>query len=298
MAFKTQSIELAQQSLEKAYQQCETLARAHYENFPVASHFLPKKIRRPIAVIYAFARQADDIADEGDFTTTERLKQLETYWKGLEEITQQEEVAQKTALSHPVFIALNDVFKKYPTLPIGLFFDLLTAFKQDVVKKAYNNFEEVLHYCKHSANPVGRLLLYLTDNASAENLSYSDDICTALQLINFLQDLDSDLTLRDRCYLPTDEMHAMNISKVDFKAHNESSIMQDFIATQILRAERLLQNGSPLGKNLKGLFGFEIRVIINAVNTVIQQLKQRRCIYERPTLKLWHWPKVLLTALK
>ncbi|HQY22865.1 MAG TPA: squalene synthase HpnC [Gammaproteobacteria bacterium] len=278
--------------LENAYQKCEILALTHYENFPVASRFLPKKIRRPIAVIYAFAREADDIADEGDFTIASRLEQLEHYEKNLEKIT------QGIVPSHPVFIALNDVLKKHPTLPISLFFNLLTAFKQDVIKKEYNDFEEVLNYCKYSANPVGRLLLYLTNNASTENLSYSDDICTALQLINFLQDLDSDLTLRDRCYLPIDEMHAMHISKEDFKTHQQSAAMQNFIITQLLRTERLLQNGSPLGKNLSGLFGFEIRIIINAANTIVQQLKKRRCIYDRPTLKRWHWPKVLLTALK
>ncbi|HXH55052.1 MAG TPA: squalene synthase HpnC [Gammaproteobacteria bacterium] len=278
--------------LERAYQQCETLARTHYENFPVASRFLPKKIRRPIAVIYAFARQADDIADEGDLTTTARLEQLKHYWKNLEKIT------QGIAPSDPVFIALDDVIKKNPMLPIALFFNLLTAFKQDVVKKEYNDFAEVLDYCKYSANPVGRLLLHLTDNASTENLAYSDNICTALQLINFLQDLDSDLTLRDRCYLPRDEMHAMNIAKEDFQSYKQSATIHDFIKTQLIRAEHLLQNGSSLGENLRGLFGFEIRVIINAANTIVQQLKKRSGIYERPTLKLWHWPKILLTALK
>lgn len=292
MACKAESIMLSPTILENAYQQCERLAHSHYENFPVASYFLPKKIRRPIAVIYAFARQADDIADEGNFTEPARLEQLETYWQSLEKITNGIELVD------PLFIALNDVLKKHPELPVKLFFDLLTAFKQDVVKKEYHNFEEVLDYCKHSANPVGRLLLYLTDNASAENLAYSDDICTALQLVNFLQDLDADLTIRDRCYLPQDEMHAKHISKEDFKVHNQSVEIHELITMQLLRAEGLLQNGSALGKNLSGLFGFEIRIIINAVNTIIQQLKQRQSIYERPTLKLWHWPKVFIMPLK
>ncbi len=279
-------------TLESAYQQCETLAHTHYENFPVASYFLPKKIRRPIAVIYAFARQADDIADEGNLTTATRLKQLEDYEKSLAEIIQDITPAQ------PIFIALHDVIKKHPELPISLFFDLLTAFKQDVLKKEYHNFKEVLDYCQHSANPVGRLLLYLTNNASAKNLSYSDNICTALQLINFLQDLGSDLSNRDRCYLPLDEMHTINISREDFKTHQQSAAIDNFIMTQLLRAECLLKNGSPLGKNLKGLFGFEIRVIFNAANTVIQLLKKRRSIYKRPTLKFWHWPAILIAALK
>ncbi len=285
MALKTNCIE-------RGYQECEALAHSHYENFPVASRFLPQKIRRPIAVIYAFARQADDMADEGDLTEATRLAQLERYWQNLENIT------HDIIPTEPVFIALYDVLKKQPELPISLFFDLLKAFKQDVVKKEYNTFAEVLDYCKHSANPVGRLLLYLTNNASTENLAYADHICTALQLINFLQDLDSDLAIRNRCYLPLDDMRALHISKEDFKTHKQSSVMENFIIMQIKRAENLLDNGSLLGKNLKGLFGFEIRVTLRAVHTIIQQLKQRQCIYERPTLKFWHWPKILLTALK
>ena len=279
-------------ALERAYQQCEKVASTHYENFPIASRFLPQKIRRPIAVIYAFARQADDFADEGDFTTAMRLEKLAQYEKNLAEIL------QGLVPFDPIFIALADVVKQYPTLPTKLFFDLLTAFKQDVTKKEYAHFEEILDYCKYSANPVGRLMLHLTNNASAENLSYSDDICTALQLINFLQDLDADLTRRNRCYLPLDEMRTIHLSKEDFKAHKQSVAMQNFIRLQSLRAERLLLKGSPLGKNLGGLFGFEIRMIINAANTMVQSLKKRKNLYERPLFKFWHWPKVLITALR
>lgn len=284
--FNTQSVAFDNLALENAYQQCETLARTHYENFPVASRFLPKKIRRAIAVIYAFARRADDIADEGNFSQAERLEQLDTYWRSLEAIP------LGILPDDPVFVALDDVFKKHPNLPIQLFFDLLTAFKQDVTKKDYKNFEEVLFYCKHSANPIGQLLLYLTDNATPENLAYSDDICTALQLINFLQDLDSDLNIRNRCYLPQDEMAGLNISQKNLVDY------PDFIMKQLLRAETILQNGLPLGKNLKGLFGFEIRLIINAGQAIVECLKKRKRVYDRPTLKLRHWPRILIASIK
>lgn len=266
------------QSLESAYRHSEKLARSHYENFPVASRFLPKKIRRPIAVIYAFARQADDIADEGNMSPLERLEQLEQYGQSLEAIR------SDLLPQEPVFVALQDVLKNHPLLPIQLFFDLLTAFKQDVVKSTYKNFEELLAYCQYSANPIGRLLLHLTDNASPENLAYSDNICTALQLINFLQDLKSDLLIRNRRYLPQDELQASSYDAV--------------IHSQLLRAESLLEKGSPLGKNLTGLFGFEIRLIINAGRIIIQCLKNRKYKDERPTLQFWHWPKVLITSLK
>lgn len=282
----TQSVENTHELLESAYQQCERLAHTHYENFPVASRFLPKKIRRAIAVIYAFARRADDIADEGDLSQVERLEQLDMYWRSLEAIS------LGILPDDPVFVALNDVFKKHPNLPIQLFFDLLTAFKQDVVKHEYKNFEEVLYYCKHSANPIGQLLLYLTDNATPENLNYSDNICTALQLINFLQDLDSDLNIRNRCYLPQDEMANLNVSKKNLIDY------PDFVFNQLLRAERLLKNGAPLGKNLKGLFGFEIRLMINAGQAIVECLKNRKRVYDRPTLKPWHWPRVLIASIK
>jgi squalene synthase HpnC len=265
-------------SLESAYQASEALARSHYENFPVASRFLPKNIRRPIAVIYAFARQADDIADEGDFTESIRLEKLQNYWQALEKIT------QNVLPSESVFIALYDVLKKNPSLPTELLFDLLRAFKQDVVKKTYINFEEILNYCQYSANPIGRLLLHLTNNATPENLAYSDNICTALQLINFLQDVDSDLKLRNRCYLPQDEL----------KLQTQAIVIQ----TQLLRIEQLLKKGAPLGKNLTGLFGFEIRLIINAANIILKNLKNRKSDDERSTLKIWHWPQILILSLK
>jgi len=278
-------------SLEAAYQQCEKLARTHYENFPVASLFLPSKIRRSIAVIYAFARQADDIADEGNLTPDIRLKQLQYYWQSLEDI------AQKSPSKDPLFLALSDVLKQNPNLPITLFFDLLTAFKQDVIKNEYADFQEILNYCHYSANPVGRLLLYLTNTATKENLKHSDAVCTALQLINFLQDLQKDLTERNRCYFPQDEMRQYQVTTEMLKANHQTKAIRDFITTQLDRAELLLDSGSKLGKRLTGMFGFEVRLIIVSGKKIIHFLRHRKNIYDRPTLKPWHWPKLLWGSL-
>ncbi len=279
------------QVLESAYQQCETLARSHYENFPVASLMLPKGLRRPIAVIYAFARQADDIADEGHALPEVRSQQLDSYWKSLADIQ------NGIPATEPLFIALQDIFKNHPELPITLLFDLLRAFKQDIIKHDYQNFDEVLAYCRYSANPIGRLLLHLTHQATDQNLRYSDAICTSLQLINFLQDLRSDLLERNRCYLPQDEMTAFNLYPDMFKMGIEIDMMQKFIAKQLERIQGLFDFGTLLGKQLTGLFGFEIRLIIAGGQKIIDALYKRNSIYERPRLKAWQWLPLFWYAL-
>jgi squalene synthase HpnC len=285
-------VKSARISVPAAYQYCATLAKTHYENFPVASFILPKEIRRPISVIYAFARQADDIADEGTASQEIRLQQLQHYWQALENL--KSGIPPQEAL----FIALEDVLKKNPDLPISLFFNLLHAFKQDVVKNEYQNFQEILGYCRYSANPIGRLLLYLTHNASKENLLYADAVCSALQLINFLQDLKSDLLVRNRCYLPKDEMIALNISVTDLTSGKNSGVIQQLITKQLQRAEALLAEGATLTQRLTGLFGFEIRFIIAGGLQIIQALKKRKDVYARPTLKTWHLPLLLWHACK
>ncbi len=277
--------------LENAYQTCEALAHSHYENFPVASWFLPKKLRQAIASIYSFARRADDIADEGDLSQEIRLKELNNFWIQLDNIE------KKLPMNNLYFMALADTIQTF-NLPLSLFYDLLRAFKQDVVKNSYENFNEVLNYCQYSANPAGRLLLHLTKNATEENLKDSDKICTALQLINFLQDLDPDLQSRNRCYLPKDEMQQFNVSLENIRARQSSPEIQALIETQLKRAENLLNEGQKLGKRLKGLFGFEIRLIIASLKRMIQRLYARKSIYDRPKLRVWDTFYILLLFFK
>lgn len=281
--------------LESAYVQCEVLARTHYENFPVASYLLPKKIRRPIAVVYAFARQADDVADEGEISPLERLRQLQHFWLSLENI---KPGFISTKPTEPLFIALQDTFTQHPTLQIDLFFDLLRAFKQDVIKETYENFAEIYDYCHYSANPIGRLLLQLTNQATEENLKNSDAICTALQLINFLQDLKSDLIDRNRCYLPKDEMLKLNITLEQLLTCQKTEAIHTLINDQLTHALQLLNDGRGLGKRLKGMFGFEIRLVIHCAYHMISALQSRQDVYARPTLRWWHWPKILWLSLR
>ena len=170
----------------------------HYENFPVGSVLLPRDLRAPIAVIYRFARTADDIADEGNATACERLDRLNDYQEGLNRI----EIGKPA--QEPLFAAVAEVIAEYQ-LPIQLFRDLIDAFSQDVVKTRYADFNELMHYCRRSADPIGRLLLHLFKLATPTNLAWSDAICSSLQQINFWQDVAIDWEKR-RIYLPREDM--------------------------------------------------------------------------------------------
>ena len=168
----------ATQASESIFSESLALASQHYENFPVASIFLPKHLRVPVSLIYQFARQADDVADEGQLSIEQRLATLNQY---------RDELALLQAYIKPktTFFATLGAMIKDKKLSFAPFFDLLDAFSQDVTKTRYNNFEEVLDYCKRSANPVGRLMLELYGQSTPKNNNFSDHICTALQLINF-----------------------------------------------------------------------------------------------------------------
>lgn len=177
----------------------------HYENFPVASIILPRRLRPAVRAIYAFARTADDFADEGDAPASARLARLAEYHAHLHALERGE------AVDHPIFQALAPHIRAHG-LPYGLFHDLLSAFEQDVVKTRYAHFGEVMDYCKRSANPIGRLLLHLYGDRDEKHRAWSDGICSALQLINFLQDVEQDWT-KGRVYLPQDEMATYGITE-------------------------------------------------------------------------------------
>lgn len=239
-------------SLTQAYHYCKQLAQSHYENFPVASILLPKHLRQPISVIYAFARTADDFADEGDASQSERLNQLNQYSQALEQISRQSYQGNNL-----IFIALADVITKYK-LPINLFDDLLSAFKQDVVKSRYANFDEVLDYCTRSANPVGRLLLHLVGQTSEEQLKQSDKVCTALQLINFYQDIVQDYTESDRIYIPQDELAAAGLKEADL-IQPDSQKIAPLLRSLYQRTEVIMAEGCKLSVHLSGRMGWEVR---------------------------------------
>jgi squalene synthase HpnC len=255
----------------------------HYENFPVASLLVPARLRRPIEVIYRFARSADDIADEGDAPDAERLAGLAAYQAELDRIE------AGTAPQTPLFADLAKVIADY-RLPIQLFRDLLDAFAQDVIKKRYASYAELLDYCRRSANPVGRLVLHLFGRTEPEHLEQSDCICTALQLINFWQDVAVDWQ-KGRVYIPQTDFPHFRVSEAEIAAARVTpgwSALMDF---EIDRARALMRRGAPLVHALPGRLGWEIRLTVQGGLRILERIQRVRgdVFNHRPTLGFRDW---------
>ena len=255
----------------------------HYENFPVASFLVPAPLRRPIEVIYRFARSADDIADEGDAGDEARLAGLAAYQAELDRID------AGTAPQTPLFVALAEVIRQHE-LPIQLFRDLLDAFSQDVIKKRYADYPELLDYCRRSANPVGRLVLHLFGRTEPGYLAQSDCICTALQLINFWQDVAVDWQ-KDRVYIPQTELPRFHVAETDIAAGRWSANWAALMDFQIDRARDLMLQGAPLVHALPGRLGWEIRLTIQGGLRILERLRKVRgdVFQHRPQLGKWDW---------
>lgn len=275
-------------------------ANQHYENFPVASIFLPKHLRKPVSLIYQFARQADDFADEGDMTIEQRLAAINDYRDELTLL--QAYIKPKTAFFSTLGAMVNESKLTYTP-----FFDLLDAFSQDVTKTRYLNFKEVLDYCERSANPVGRLMLALYGQSNQQNIYFSDHICTALQIINFLQDIAIDFGKNEgkqRIYLCQDELIEHNISEheiAQFVAQTTTvdEKWQQFMYFNCHRAIDLMQTGKPLGLTLKGRIGFELRMMIAGGERIIAKINAVNgdVFKRRPTLHLGDWLIIFFKAL-
>jgi squalene synthase HpnC len=255
----------------------------HYENFPVASVLMPRRLRKPVAAIYHFARSADDIADEGERPDEERLEQLDVFRAELARIASRE-----TPLT-PLFQNLAaEIYRN--ELPLQPFYDLLDAFSQDVVKKRYADFDDLLDYCRRSANPVGNLLLHLYHEATPVNIAYSDAICTSLQLINFWQDVAKDYAI-GRIYLPLDELAQYGVSE-DQVAHGISNdAWRALMKFQADRAREMMLKGKPLGSILTGRIGLEMRMIIAGGLRILSKLEKAHydMFRHRPVLKPYDW---------
>lgn len=264
----------------------------HYENFPVASLLLPRELRHPVGVIYRFARKADDFADEGDDPPAARLGRLDAYRLELEGI----EAGRPSA--DPLFRDLAQVVRAYG-LPVQLLRDLLDAFSQDVVKNRYADFDEVLHYCRRSANPVGRLLLRLFGRASPENDALSDRICSALQLINFWQDVDVDFSTRNRIYLPQDELARHGVSEAGLRERRCDDAFRSLMRFQVERARALMMEGKPLVDRLRGRFRLEIAVTVQGGLRILEKLDAAGYdVFRHRPVHRWHdWPLLLARAL-
>jgi squalene synthase HpnC len=264
-------------SSEDGFRYCETIARSHYENFPVASHFISKEIRKYVWTIYAFARIADDYADEPGFTLAERMDNLNQWEQYLDE-------CYNGNPTHRVFAALAETVERFQ-IPLELFQNLLIAFRADVTVKRYETYEDVHAYCRNSANPIGRLLLLLLNYRSEKMMQLSDSICTALQLTNFWQDVSVDLQ-KDRIYLPLEELEEFGYSEQDLFDQKVNNNFCNLMAFQVRRTADLFVEGKPLltmvGKDLS----MELKLTWNGGTRILQKIHQQNydVLTKRPAL--------------
>ena len=260
--------------LSSAYRHCRQIAFGHYENFPVASVLMPQPQRDAIAAIYAFARSADDFADEPAFAA-DRVGLLRDWKRRLD----------RAPAGHPVFVALQDARRRW-RLPKPLLVDLVDAFLQDCRQARYANFKQVLGYCRRSANPVGRLLLRVFGLDTARNLADSDAICTGLQLANHWQDLGKDVRLRDRVYLPLDEMRRHGVTVAQLKRGEFNPALRGLMRFQVDRAEACFAQGEGLMGRLPGRLGLELRLTLLGGRAVLAKIRAQGydTLARRPSL--------------
>ena len=262
----------------------------HYENFPVASWLLPARLRPPIEAIYGFARGADDIADEGDASEAERLAGLARYVRALDAIeagrTPEAEFARIAA-------AIRDW-----QLPIALLRDLLDAFRQDVTKKRYATYGELLDYCRRSANPIGRLVLCVFGQERPDALAFSDRICTSLQLINHWQDVAIDWR-KNRVYIPREDLDRFGIDETHIAEAKADDRWRALMTFECERARELLRDGAPLGAQLSGRLGLEIRATIAGGARILDKIEavDSDVFRRRPTLGALDWLRILARSL-
>ena len=275
-------------AIAEAYEACTKLTRAHYENFPVG-RLVPREMQPHVHAIYAFARHADDLADEG-YAGSARARGVhdimtpEQRLAALDDWERQLLAAPGTPGLHFIFIALHETIRQL-SLPAGLFTDLLSAFKQDVTKRRYADFPEVLDYCRRSANPVGRLVLLLHRVRDEEFHLLADKICTGLQLANFWQDVGVDLE-KDRIYLPEDERKKYAVTEEALFTRRFDDAYRSLLQFQVERTQEIFNQGESLTKKLHGLLRLEIRLTWLGGTKILRKIEALGydTLHHRPTL--------------
>jgi hydroxysqualene synthase len=264
-----------------AYKFCQDLAASHYENFPVASRLLPRKLRKHVAALYGFARIADDFADEPEYAGVRRERLLE--WRRM-----LADVGSKPA-THPVFAALGQTLRELD-LPKQPFDDLLSAFLQDTEKARYATWAEVLDYCRRSANPVGRIVLMIHGYRSEELFRYSDAVCTALQLANFWQDISVDLK-KDRIYIPEEDFRSFGYSEADLRMGVVNERFVNLMKHEVSRTRALFEEGRPLPAKLTWPLSFEITLTWRGGREILRKVRKQGfdTLTSRPALSKWDW---------
>lgn len=258
----------------------ENIAKTHYENFPVGSLLIPKRFRDPIHLVYMYARVADDFADEGLLSAAERIQKLNE-WQMLLHL------AVNGESSLELFEQLGRVLNEFQ-IPVQLFDDLITAFKNDVSNPEYQTFDEVLRYCQYSANPIGRILLRIFKCASDEADLLSDSICTALQLTNFWQDISVD-TRRNRIYIPQSDLQLYHIHSSDLNTNGNSDAFRELMMLEIKRTRALFLTGKPLFALVNRHFRFELKMIWHGGMRILEKIESQNFETRstRPTLNVF-----------
>jgi len=266
-------------SLAEARQYCRKLATSHYENFSVATWFLPKRLRQHFYNVYAYCRISDDLGDEvGDPRASLQL---------LEAWQQELEACYAGCPKHPVFVALSETVQAFE-IPKHEFSDLLTAFRQDQTVTRYKSFDDLLGYCKNSANPVGHLVLYLCGYKDSERQLLSDFTCTALQLANFWQDVSVDYA-KGRIYLPLEDLHRFAVSEDDIAHRRNTSAFVEMMKFEVERAREWFRQGLPLIQKVSRELAVDIELfsrggqeILNAIEAQGFAVLGRRPVISKP----------------
>ena len=262
--------------LREAYDACEALAQSHYENFPVASRLLPSRLRPHVAAVYAFARTADDFADEPGYERDERLRLLADWRARLLAVNPDKHALPgKNSLPDKIFLALADTIRRFE-LPVSLFEDLLDAFVQDVSKTRYSTWAEVLDYCRRSANPVGRLVLRLSGHSTDDLDRASDAVCTALQLTNFWQDLAIDWE-RGRLYVPEEIWRQYHADPSTLHSRPITREWQVALRECSERTRALFLQGRPVCDGVSGRLRYELRATWLGGTRILDRLDRSGC---------------------
>ena len=252
-------------SLQQAYAYCERLARSHYENFSVATWFLPKSLRQHFYNVYSYCRISDDLGDEtGNTSASLQL---------LDEWEQELEACYQGSPRHPVFVALAATVRQF-NIPKQTFADLLTAFRQDQRVTRYQTFDDLLRYCRYSANPVGHLVLYLGGYRDDERQSLSDFTCTALQLANFWQDVSPDYE-RGRIYLPLEDLRNHGVGESDIAHKNNSAQFIEMMRFEVQRAREWFERGLPLVDQVSRDLAIDIELFSRGGQEILNAIERQ-----------------------
>ncbi len=276
-------------SLDEAHTYCRELATSHYENFPLVSWLLPATLHQHFYNVYAFCRWADDLGDEiGD-----RARSLELlgWWRS------ELQACFEGECRHPVFVALRPTIDRFE-IPIKPFDNLISAFEQDQTVVEYQTCEQLLDYCARSADPVGRIVLYLCESVSEQNVAWSDSICTGLQLANFWQDVSRDLDI-GRIYLPEEDRERFGVSREQLLNRETTDGFLQLMEFEVDRARSLLTAGLPLVEQLPGRLQVDIDLFAHGGLRILDRIQiiGYRVLDQRPVVTKRDAVGLLLTAI-